>query len=129
MRKVLAISFPILLALFLLVPAEVSGEDLDLSGINDKINSIVHYAEEYEVGNINYLQLNVYGHKIRADLNLMLGGSIGEEWARIPKENIENTFGQPTEYTDWIWIDNKHLHIRLECNRGRERRVIQILFC
>ena len=91
MEKVLAISLPILLFLFILVPAEVSGEELDIAGINEKINSIVHYAEEYEIGNIDYLQLNVYGHRIRADLNLMLGGSIGEEWARIPQENIEKT--------------------------------------
>ena len=124
MRKILAISFPILLTLFLLIPAEVSGEDLGIAGIEDKINSIVHYAEEYEVGNINYLQLNVYGYKIRADLNLMLGGSIGEEWARIPKESIEKAFGQPTEYTDWIWIDNKHLHKRLDEAMPQWERII-----
>jgi len=65
-----------LLVLFPIVHAQVP----DASEINEKISSIVHYAEEYEIGNIDYLQLNVYGHKIRADLNLMLGGSIGEYW-------------------------------------------------
>ena len=109
-----------LLVLFPIVHAQVP----DASEINEKISSIVHYAEEYEIGNIDYLQLNVYGHKIRADLNLMLGGSIGEEWARIPQENIEKTFGQPTEYTNWIWRDDKHLHNRLDEAMPQWERII-----
>jgi hypothetical protein len=121
-RKIIFFIFPIIVLLVL--SSIVHAQVIDISEVNKKINSIVHYAEEYEVGNINYLQLNVYGHKIRADLNLMLGGSIGEEWARIPKENIEKTFGQPTQYTNWIWRDDKHLHNRLDEAMPQWERII-----
>ena len=113
MRRTL-FGLPIFLALFLLIPAEVSGEELDLAGIEDKIDSIAHYAEEYETGNINYLQLNVYGFKIRSDLNLLLGGGIGENWARIPKESVEKAFGTPADYTNWVWVDNRQENRRLD---------------
>ena len=69
MRKILLISLPVLLILTPLVSAETA---IDIAEIEDKINSITHYAEEYGVGNINYLQLNVYGFKIRAGLNLLI---------------------------------------------------------
>ncbi len=110
MRK----SIFLLMLLLLFLPAEASSGDLKLDEIEDKINSIVHYAEEYEVGNINYFQLNVYGHKIRSDLNLLLGGGIGNEWGRIPKESVERAFGPPTDHTNWVWIDNKHTNKRLD---------------
>src|SRR3990167_1035307 len=82
-----------------------SSAEISIAMIEDKIKSVAHYAEEYEVGNINYFQFNVHGFKIRSDLNLLMGGGIGEEWARIPKENIEKAFGTPTDYTNWMWVD------------------------
>ncbi len=112
MRKILLLFLPILLILFPVVSAETT---IDIAEIEDKINSIAHYAEEYEVGNINYLQLNVHGHKIRADLNLMLGGGIGpDEWGRIPVENVEMAFGPPTDYTNWVWVENKQMDKRFD---------------
>jgi len=128
MRK-LAIVVAFLLILTQIVSADTipnasSNITINAAEIEDKINSIVHYAEEYEVGNINYLQLNVYGFKIRSDLNLMLGGGIGNEWARIPKESIEKAFGQPTEYMSWIWIDNKHMEKRLDEAMPRWEKII-----
>jgi hypothetical protein len=113
MRKIL-ILLVILSFLLLLVPAKVLGEELNIAEMEDRINSIAHYAEEYEIGNINYFQLTVYTHKIQADLNLMLGGSIGEKWGRIPKENVESAFGPPTDYTNWVWVENKNMDKRLD---------------
>ncbi|MEE9323129.1 MAG: hypothetical protein V3U72_01155, partial [Candidatus Aenigmarchaeota archaeon] len=109
MRKILLASLPVLLILAPLVSAEV-----DISEIEDKIDSIAHYAEEYEVGNINYLQLTVYSHKIAADLHLMLGGGIGPEWGRIPVESIERAFGTPTDYTNWLWVENNQRDMRID---------------
>jgi hypothetical protein len=108
----------IFLLMFLVLPqivaAQPTDNELDMAAIEDRINSIAHYAEEYEIGNINYFQLNVYGFQIRSDLNMLLGGGIGENWAQIPKENIEKVFGTPADYTDWVWVDNLHMNKRLD---------------
>jgi hypothetical protein len=101
----------IFLILIYSVPNVLAQTDLH---IEEKINNIAKYAEEYEVGNINYLQLNVYAHAIKAELNLILGGGIGREWGRIPKENIEKAFGKPTEMTHWVWVENKKRDERLD---------------
>lgn len=115
MRKFLL--FLLILSVFLLPTvstAEISSQGVNTAEIEDTLNSIAHYAEEYEVGNINYLQLNVYGYKIRSDLNLLLGGGIGENWGRIPKESVETALGPPTDYSNWLWVDNKHLNKRFD---------------
>ena len=105
----------VLLLMFVFSPAVLAElpDGLNIAKIEEKINSIVHYAEEYEIGNIDYFQLNVYGFQTRSDLNLLLGGGIGENWARIPKENIEKIFGTPYDYTYWVWVDNMHMNKRL----------------
>ena len=129
MKKIL-----IFILIFLVLSPLASAEDLNIDEIEDEISSIAHYAEEYEVGNINYFQLNVYGFEIRSDMNLLLGGGIGEEWARIPKENIEKAFGTPIDYTNWLWIDNKHMNKRFDEEMPRWERIvfdgrkIQIIF-
>jgi hypothetical protein len=106
------------------VLAETTNNTVDIAKIEDRINSIAHYAEEYEIGNINYFQLNVYGFEIKSELNLLMGGGIGEEWARIPKENVEKAFGTPTEYMNWIWIDNKHVQKRFDEAMPRWERIV-----
>lgn len=113
-----------IISINVLILLSVTAEAIDVSEIEDNINSIVHYAEEYEIGNINYLQLNVYGHKIRADLNLLLGGGIGNEWGRIPKENLEKALGTPTGHTNWLWIDNKHMDKRFDESMPQWEKII-----
>ncbi|MHA2065951.1 MAG: hypothetical protein ACXABY_16390, partial [Candidatus Thorarchaeota archaeon] len=112
MRKPLSgILFITIFLPLLLISPTASGQDLSIDG---KINSIAHHAEEYEVGNINYMQLYVHAHTIRAELNLALGGGIGEkDWGRIPVENIKEAFGEPTEMTRWVWVENKHTDKRI----------------
>ena len=60
------VSFVILIMLFLFslstVPAVSNSAD-------SEIKSITHYAEEYEIGNIDYVKLLIYISKSRQNLN------------------------------------------------------------
>ncbi|MBU0530321.1 MAG: hypothetical protein KKC05_01485, partial [Nanoarchaeota archaeon] len=101
------VSFVILSSLFF------SGVSAQAS-VEKKLNEIVHYAEEYEIGNINYMQFNVYSHAVRADLNLMLGGGINENWGGVTQNSIEDAFGKATEQTYWIWVENEYRDRKLD---------------
>lgn len=45
------------------------------SSVEDEIQKITHYAEEYETGNIDYVQLLVHLGSTREKLNEVLGAT------------------------------------------------------
>ena len=64
MKKCVVMFF--LLSLFFL-PTVLAGS------IDDELQRVTYYAEEYEIGNINYVQLMVYLSSVREGLNEELG--------------------------------------------------------
>jgi hypothetical protein len=82
-----------------------------VSAVSEKINSIVRYAELYELGKINYMQLIVYGSAIREEINIELGHEyqVEEDWTQrgLTEEDVKKVFGTPTETTHWIRIINE----------------------
>ncbi|MBW2974080.1 hypothetical protein KY366_00020, partial [Candidatus Woesearchaeota archaeon] len=101
-KGVIVLLFLILFSLTSLVSAGV---------IDQKINSIVHYAEQYELGKIDYLQLIVYGNTIREEINSQLGQEyrVEGDWVHrgFSEEDVKKLFGQPTEMTSWVWVVNE----------------------
>jgi len=90
--------YPFLLLVFLLIPV------LSAGSIDNEIQKITHYAEEYETGNINYVQLVLYMGSTRQKLSEALGAVSMEEGGLFNQEQIENALGKPTDETKWIWV-------------------------
>jgi len=101
----------VLLAVFFLVT-------LVSADIDDNINNIAGYAEDYEMGKINYLQLVVYGNTIREEINNELGQEyvVEGDWVHrgLSQEDVTNLFGQPTGWTNWVRIINKDREERID---------------
>tara|TARA_Y100000310_G_scaffold84897_1_gene81747 strand:- start:766 stop:1215 length:450 start_codon:yes stop_codon:yes gene_type:complete len=96
--------------LLLFVPL-VSAQSVD-----DEIDNLVYYAEQYEMGNINYLQLLAYGSLIKEDVNDLLGSFQYEEHGPrgISAEAAEVFFGEPTWYTKWAWDVYQNEEVQLD---------------
>ncbi|MDP7140950.1 MAG: hypothetical protein QF362_02915 [Candidatus Woesearchaeota archaeon] len=72
----------ILLVLIILLIIPISYAE----SIDSKINSIVKYGEQYEMGQISYLQMIVHSNALRQEINEMLS------------EKIEIKFEEHIEY-------------------------------
>ncbi|HII30261.1 TPA: hypothetical protein HA317_04340, partial [Candidatus Woesearchaeota archaeon] len=86
--------------------------------IEEEIDSIVYYAEQYELGKINYLQLVVYENTIREEINSQLGQEyvVEGDWLHrgLTQEDVKRLFGQPTEMTNWVWVINEEHDERID---------------
>ncbi len=94
--------------LFILFPI------LSASSVEDEIQKITHYAEEYETGNINYVKLQLYLSSVKQNLNGLLGVSDREDGGLMNEAQIEGVLGEPTEETGWAWIEGQNKEERLE---------------
>src|SRR3989344_2907800 len=84
------------------------------SSVDDEIQRITHYAEEYETGNIDYVQLQLYLSSVRQDLNEILGVTNRDEGGLLNEEQIRKALGEPTENTNWIWVEGQEREKRIE---------------
>src|SRR3989344_937948 len=81
---------------------------ISASSVDQEINRITHYAEEYETGNILYLS------SVRQDLNEILGVTSREEGGLLNEEQIKKALGEPTENTNWVWVEGQEKEKRLD---------------
>ncbi|MBI2045196.1 hypothetical protein HYT23_03995, partial [Candidatus Pacearchaeota archaeon] len=84
------------------------------SSVEDEIQRITHYAEEYETGNIDYAKLQLYLSSVRQDLNEILGVVDRDEGGLLNEEQIRKALGEPTEETSWVWVEGQEREKRLE---------------
>ncbi len=100
----------LLLAILLLIPL-VSAESVD-----EEISKLVSYAEQYEMGNLNYLELQIYSSLQRSKVNSLLGSFQWEENGPegITSEAAENYFGSPKGYTKYAWDIKSNKEILVE---------------
>jgi len=78
------------------------------------MQKVTYYAEEYEIGNINYVQLIVYLSSIRENLNEIMGVVEKSEGGLLKQEQIRNVLGEPEEETKWVWVEKEEQEIKLE---------------
>ena len=67
------------------------------ASIDSEMQKLTHYAEQYETGNIDYVQLLIYSSATREALNEMLGAS-GKEFGGVLLmflKKISNWAGMP----------------------------------
>ena len=87
---------------------------ISASSVEDEIQRITHYAEEYETGNIDYVQLQLYLSSVRQNLNGLLGITDKDEGGLLNDVQIEAVLGEPTEETGWAWVEGQDREKRLE---------------
>ncbi|MBS3089661.1 hypothetical protein J4461_02135 [Candidatus Pacearchaeota archaeon] len=82
--------------------------------VEGEIQKIVHYAEEYEIGNINFVELLVYASASRQRLTEILGVVSREEGGLFKEEQIRNVLGSPSEEMKWAWSDKEQKEKKLD---------------
>lgn len=115
----------ILLALLTAIVPSVFAAD----PVTDKVSAIVHYAEQYEMGEISYIELKIYGNSLREDIrelmsSVMFGENEGEHYEGVSPESAEKFFGKPTDYTNWVWVLNEQRDTKIEKKMPRWEKVV-----
>ena len=89
-----------------------------MASVDQKIKSIVKYAERYEMGKISYLQMQVFANFVREQINDELGENfiIEEDYVEkgLSRASVERIFGKPTEMTRWAWVMNEEHEMKLD---------------
>jgi len=96
----------VLLNLVLIVPV-IS------AGVDDQIRKLTNYAEDYEIGNIDYIRLLVYISSVRNELNEELGVVDRGEGGVLKQDQIREILGDPTDETRWAWVEREQRERRL----------------
>src|SRR3989338_6543254 len=76
--------------------------------VASEIQKLIHYAEEYETGNIDYARLIVYTGAVREQLNEDLGVIDRREGGIMNEEQVRKALGEPTEKTKWVWSEEEN---------------------
>lgn len=84
------------------------------ASVEDEVQRITHYAEEYETGNIDYIRLQLYLSSVRQNLNEILGVIDRDEGGLLNEEQIRKALGGPIEDTNWVWVEGQEREKRLE---------------
>ncbi|MCK5283608.1 MAG: hypothetical protein KAK00_09470 [Nanoarchaeota archaeon] len=97
--------------------------------IEDKINSIVKYGEQYEMGQISYLQMIVHSNVLRQDINKMLSEKIeihydGHIEYGASEEEMRRIFGAPADITPWVWVVHEEKEIRIDERKPRWEKTV-----
>jgi len=93
-----AFSFLILILSIYSIPAQ---------SVDNEMQRLTHYAEEYETGNINYPQLLVHLANVRESLNEIVGVVSREEGGILKTEQIESILGPPKDFSKWVWVEDQ----------------------
>jgi len=99
----------LVILVFLILAPFVSASSTD-----EEVKKITHYAEEYETGNINYIQLLLYISSSRQNLNEILGATEKQMGGVLKQEQIKDVLGEPTEETKWVWSEGEEQEKKLD---------------
>ncbi len=112
------------------LPVKFYYEDIsNADSIDDKINSIVKYGEQYEMGQISYLQMIVHSSVLRQDINEMLSEKIevhvgGPVEYGATEEEMRRIFGAPVDISPWVWDVQEEKEIRIDERMPRWEKTI-----
>jgi len=106
------------LAVILFLPFVSSGS------IDSEIQKITYYAEDYETGNINYVQLLMYTSSVREEMNNLLGASEKEFGGILKQQQIQSVLGEPNERTKWVWGEGLEYELKLDSDVPVWRKII-----
>ena len=94
------------------------------ASVNDEFKKLAYYAEEYETGNIDYIQLLVYTSSIKGKMNEVLGAAGREMDGILKEEQLKSVLGEPTEETKWVWVENEEKEKKMDKTIPAWRKII-----
>jgi hypothetical protein len=104
-----------LIVLFVGILLVLSLSSVSAAGsFDDEIKKLTHYAEEYEIGNIDYVRLLIYNAAVRESLNEILGVVSQEEGGLLEQKQIEAVLGEAQEDTKWVWVEEEEREKKLD---------------
>jgi len=115
----------LLVSLIILLSTATSAQTVD-----EKINSIITFAEQYELGQISYLQMRVHSAVIREEVRATAGVQEQIEVnghmqpMGLTEDKVREIFGKPTEFTDWAWLVNEEQEMKLDEPMARWEKVV-----
>jgi hypothetical protein len=80
--------------------------------VDQEIDELLFYAEQYELGNINYLELTLYSSLTRSRVNSLLGEVEFDHEQGLTEKAATSYFGNPQGYTNWVWSSKENNEIR-----------------
>ncbi len=108
MKKVL------LLVLFIvLVASSVLAASFD-----EEMQKTSSYAQDYETGNINYIQLLLQTSAASKRMNEALGSE------KLDGGQLKSVLGQPTERTKWVWVEEEQREQKLNEELPAWRKIV-----
>ncbi|MDO8460048.1 MAG: hypothetical protein Q7S74_02995 [Nanoarchaeota archaeon] len=108
-KRVFIVLTNLILSLFLISSVLAVSNSAD-----SEIKSITHYAEEYEIGNIDYVKLLVYISASKQNLNEILGATNQQMGGVLKQEKIREILGEPSEETKWVWVEGEEQDKKLD---------------
>jgi len=114
MKKALTFAFLLVLGISLVSSASVDSE----------IQKLTKYAEDFETGNINYVQLLVYSSAVREQINEKLGVTNKEMGGVLKEEQLKSALGEATERTKWAWSEESQRETKLDQEVSAWRKII-----
>lgn len=94
------------------------------ASIDAEIKKITNYAEDYETGNINYVQFLVYSSAVREKMNEILGATGREMGGILKEEQMKSVLGEATEETKWVWVENEEREKKMDKAVPAWRKII-----
>jgi hypothetical protein len=86
-----------------------------IADLDSHVQKLTHYAEEYEIGNIDYVKLLVYISSVREKINEEVGVVSRDEGGILRQEQIREILGESDGETRWAWVEGE----------DRERRLLE----
>jgi hypothetical protein len=77
------------------------------ASVEDEFKKLANYAQEYETGNINYVQLLTYSSAIRENMNGILGSTQKNMGGIVKEDQIKSILGEPIQTTRWVWDEGE----------------------
>ena len=112
----------LLILIVAVLAAIISG--VSASEIDSEIQKITSYAQEYEIGNINYVQLILHLSSSREKMNSLLGATNKEMGGVLKEERLKSILGEPTEKTRWVLVEKEQREQKMSQDVPAWRKII-----
>jgi len=103
----------IFILLLLVFPLILASSDSSKT-VDSQIQKITHYAKEYEIGNVDYIQLMIHISSAREGLNEILGVTNKQMGGVVKQEQLKKVLGEPSEETKWVWVEGDNHDKKLD---------------
>ena len=122
--SLIACSFLVLISIFSIFMLVSVSASASASSVDSEIFGITSYAEDYEIGNIDYAQLVVYLSGSRQRLGALLGIVDKREGGLLTREQLLSAFGDPTDNTGRAWSEKYMREVRLKEKASALQKII-----